>query len=297
MENCWALRIAGRVTRRACLAWSLPSGASFLHDFSWTGRWESPEVGPFVGQGAWVSGHSWPFPCHKAQGPALALLDAACPLWQAREAAPLCRKEEVGRGRCRPSSPSVQPLGRDGQGWSRLCSHQQSDSGTLTPPESQGLLSLRRRRCVWLGRLLPPAHSQTCPFGKRRRHRCLSAPWRSSLGKAVLRGEKAAGGLSLGLGLGPLQASATVPVASQRGPDRAQQGAAGTHSVGPVGEGLVRRLLAKAGQVPGLGRDSPCLVSEAGRSPPGLMGMDGVDTRSVDRGHLVLGDGQPFRTL
>lgn len=51
MENCWALRIAGRVTRRACLAWSLPSGASFLHDFSWTGRWESPEVGPLCRAG------------------------------------------------------------------------------------------------------------------------------------------------------------------------------------------------------------------------------------------------------
>lgn len=103
-----------RGTQRACLVWSLPSGASFLHD-----TWAICGL-------RLASSLSWTFPCHKVQGPSLSLLVTAFSLWQGQEAGPLY---EWGEGGFRAGLCEGQ-----GCGWERAWSwHRAPSSGSLNP--------------------------------------------------------------------------------------------------------------------------------------------------------------------
>lgn len=109
--------------------------------------------------------HSRPFSCHKAQGPALALLDAALPLWQTQETV------QMGTGRLLAGASLLvgasSPWAETGGAGSSLFSYQQSDSRTVTPERKtcSGV-----SHCIWAWEPIAPNTLPASPVCQTRNY-------------------------------------------------------------------------------------------------------------------------------
>lgn len=103
------------------------------------------------GTGGQGLNHSWPFSCHKAQGPALAPLDTALPLWQTQGTV------QMGTGRLLAGASLLvgasSPWAEMGGAGSSLFSYQQSDSRTVTPERRT---CSRVSHCIWAWEPIAP---------------------------------------------------------------------------------------------------------------------------------------------